>query len=118
MFMPTPGIIGFCLLVPALCAEAGEVLNLNARLSQRDRMRIGKPLLITTTSLGLAIGLFEAFHLAGAIGTIALVLVALFAVGITWILRMARAEERDARAAREKQAAPDGGAAGPGEDSP
>lgn len=57
-------------------------------------MRIGKPLLITTTLAGLAIGIFEAFRLAGALGTIVVVLVSLFAAAMTWIYRMARAEQR------------------------
>jgi hypothetical protein len=57
-------------------------------------MRIGKPLLITTTVAGLAIGIYEAFRLTGALGTIVVVLVSLFAVAMTWIYRMARAEQR------------------------
>lgn len=57
-------------------------------------MRIGKPLLITTTVAGVAIGVHEAFRLAGALGSIVVVLIGLFGAAMTWIYRMARAEQR------------------------
>ena len=57
-------------------------------------MRIGKPLLITTTTLGLAAGIYEAFHLSGTLGLLVLVMVALFGAGIGWIIATARRESR------------------------
>jgi hypothetical protein len=64
-------------------------------------MRIGKPLLIATTAIGLPIGIYEAFHLAGAMGIVMVMLVGLFGLAMIWIIRIARAEER---ARREREA--------------
>lgn len=72
-------------------------------------MRIGKPLLITTTVVGLSIGIFEAFRLAGALGTIVVVLVSLFAAAMAWIYRMARAEQRAESSARAAAKQPGAG---------
>jgi hypothetical protein len=59
-------------------------------------MRIGKPLLLTTTVLGLGLGIYEAFRLAPRIAWLLLVALALFGAGIAWIVIKARAEsERD-----------------------
>ena len=63
-------------------------------------MRIGKPLLITTTAIGLPIGIYEGFHLAGSLGFLMVALVALFGLGIAWIVRIVRAEQRAERAGR------------------
>ncbi len=57
-------------------------------------MRIGKPLLVITTIAGLAIGIYEAFYLAGALGILVVTLIALFGAAMTWLFRIARAEER------------------------
>jgi len=68
-------------------------------------MRIGKPLLITTTAIGLPIGIYEGFHLAGTLGFLMVTLVALFGMGIVWIVRTVRAEKRaeqESRGARER----------------
>lgn len=59
-------------------------------------MRIGKPLLITTTALGLPIGIYEAFHLAGGLGFLVLALVLLFGAGAAWIVSIVREEARAA----------------------
>ncbi len=63
-------------------------------------MRIGKPLLITTTAIGLPIGIYEGFHLAGALGFLMVTLIALFGMGIAWIVRVVRAEQRAEREGR------------------
>jgi F0F1-type ATP synthase assembly protein I len=57
-------------------------------------MRIGKPLLIATTILGVPIGIYEAFHLAGPLGFVAVALIGLFAVGIARLVVVAKAEAR------------------------
>jgi hypothetical protein len=57
-------------------------------------MRIGKPLLIGTTVIGVPIGIYEAFALAGRLGFLALGLVGLFGLGILWVIKIARAEAR------------------------
>jgi hypothetical protein len=70
-----------------------------------ESMRIGKPLLITTTAIGLPIGIYEGFHLAGTLGFLMVTLVALFSMGIVWIVRTVRAEKRaeqESRGARER----------------
>jgi hypothetical protein len=64
-------------------------------------MRIGKPLLITTTAIGLPLGIYEGFHLARGFGVVLVVLMGLFGFGIYWTFSSARAEER---AQREKDA--------------
>jgi hypothetical protein len=58
-------------------------------------MRIAKPLLIVTTAIGVPIGIYEAFALAGGLGFLALTLVGLFGLGILWLLKVARAEARN-----------------------
>ena len=55
-------------------------------------MRIGKPILLVTTPLGLAIGLMEGYHLAGGLVVLMAVMVAFFGVGILAIVRAVRHE--------------------------
>ena len=62
-------------------------------------MRIGKPLLITTTAIGLPIGIYEGFRLARGFGVVMVMLIGLFGLGIAWTVWIARAEQR---AQREK----------------
>lgn len=62
-------------------------------------MRIGKPLLITTTAIGLPLGIYEGFRLARGFGVVMVVLIGVFGFGIYWTVSIARAEER---AQREK----------------
>ena len=57
-------------------------------------MRIGKQLLLTTTTLGLGLGIYEAFRLAPRIAWLLLVALALFGAGITWIVARVSAEKR------------------------
>jgi uncharacterized membrane protein len=59
-------------------------------------MRIAKPLLLITTPIGLAIGLYEGWRLAGGLVLImaALMLVIGVAFGtVVWTIRRERAEE-------------------------
>jgi hypothetical protein len=55
-------------------------------------MRIGKPLLLTTTVLGLGLGVYEAFRLAPRIAWLLIVALVLFGAGISWIVIKASAE--------------------------
>jgi hypothetical protein len=57
-------------------------------------MRIGKPLLITTTAIGLPIGIYEGFRLARGFGVVMVMLIGLFGFAIFWTISIARAEER------------------------
>jgi F0F1-type ATP synthase assembly protein I len=68
-------------------------------------MRIGKPLLITTTAIGLPIGIFEAFHLAGTLGFLAVALIGLFGAAMLQLVLRVRAEAR-----KEKGASREAGA--------
>jgi hypothetical protein len=70
-------------------------------MALEQAMRIGKPLLITTTAIGLPLGIYEGFHLARGFGVVMVVLIGLFGFGIYWTVSIARAEER---AQREKSA--------------
>ena len=66
-------------------------------------MRIAKPLLLVTTPIGLAVGLYEGWRLAGGLVFImaALMLVIATAFGtVVWTIRRERAEEE-----RKKQLA-------------
>lgn len=59
-------------------------------------MRIAKPLLLITTPIGLAVGLYEGWRLAGGLVFImaALILVIATAFGsVIWTIRRERAEE-------------------------
>jgi len=62
-----------------------------------NTMRIGKPLLITVTAIGLPIGIYEGFHLAGPLGLVMVMLIGLFGAGIAWTIGIAREEERERR---------------------
>ena len=48
-------------------------------------MRIGKPLLLITTTLGLGLGIYEAFRLAPRVAWLLVLALALFGAGIAWI---------------------------------
>ena len=57
-----------------------------------NHMRIGKPLLLTSTTIGLAAGIYEGWHLTGRLMWLFLVPILLFGAGIAWIIRVARRE--------------------------
>ena len=62
-------------------------------------MRIAKPLLLVTTPLGVAGGLYEAFRLAGGLAFIMVALVLVIGVAMTSVVltvRRERAAERSA----------------------
>lgn len=69
-------------------------------------MRIGKPLLITTTVIGLAIGIYEGFHLAGALGFLLVALIGLFGAAMAWVAAIIRAERRAQQGARPPDPGP------------
>ena len=63
-------------------------------------MRIGKPLLVTTTVIGLATGIYEGYHLAGPIMSVGVGVMALFGVAIAWTALRSRREQRELQANR------------------
>jgi predicted MFS family arabinose efflux permease len=67
-------------------------------------MRIAKPLLLVTTPIGLALGLYEGWRLAGGLVFImaALMLVIAAAFGtVIWTIRRERAEEEQKKLASQ-----------------
>jgi predicted MFS family arabinose efflux permease len=68
-------------------------------------MRIAKPLLLITTPIGLALGLYEGWRLAGGLVVImaALILIMGVAMGsVVWTIRRERAEEEKKKAEEEQ----------------
>jgi predicted MFS family arabinose efflux permease len=75
-------------------------------------MRIAKPILMVTTPVGLALGLYEGWRLAGGLvfvmGALMLVIAAAFGT-VVWTVRKERHEEEQRKKAAEIQAvAPNG----------
>jgi hypothetical protein len=70
-------------------------------------MRIGKPLILTTTTIGIGLGIYEAWHFAGGRGFLMIALMSVIGVAIGSIVATFRREKRAEEAAR--QAANDGG---------
>ena len=62
-------------------------------------MRIAKPLLLVTTPLGVAGGLYEAFRLAGGLAFIMLALVLVIGVAMTSLVLTVRREREAERVA-------------------
>src|SRR5688572_771870 len=94
---------------PWACAEQDRVAQCPIP-SFNKRMRIAKPLLLVTTPIGLAVGLYEGWRLAGGLVFImaALMLVIAAAFGsVIWTIRRERAEEEkkqlESGASQEKQ---------------
>nr|WP_298720009.1 hypothetical protein [uncultured Steroidobacter sp.] len=75
-------------------------------------MRIAKPILMVTTPVGLALGLYEGWRLAGGLVFVmaALMLVIAAAFGtVIWTIRKERREEEERKkAAASEPAAPTG----------
>lgn len=69
-------------------------------------MRIAKPLLLVTTPIGLAVGLYEGWRLAGGLvfimGALMLVIAAAFG-SVVWTIRRERAEEERKKAAGKEE---------------
>lgn len=74
-------------------------------------MRIAKPMLMITTPIGLAIGLYEGWRLAGGLvfimGALMLVIAAAFGT-VIYTIRKERAEEERKKAAASQPPAPPG----------
>jgi hypothetical protein len=77
-----------------------------------EAMRIGKPLMIGTTTLGVALGLYEGYHFAGGLVVLMAALMGLIGVAmgtvIATVRRERKAEEHAARA-RDDESGSGGG---------
>ena len=63
-------------------------------------MRIAKPLLLVTTPVGLAIGLYEGWRLAGGLVVTMAAMIALVGASMLGVVLTVRREKRAAEAAR------------------
>ena len=63
-------------------------------------MRIAKPLLLVTTSIGLAFGLYEGWRLAGGLVVIMAAMIALVGAAMLSVVLTVRREKRAEDAAR------------------
>jgi hypothetical protein len=64
-----------------------------------DTVKIAKPLLLTTTPLGLIEGFYECYRLAGGLLFLMVAMVGVFGVGVASVVAVIRREERAARSA-------------------
>ena len=66
-------------------------------------MKIAKPVLLVTTPIGVAWGLYEAYHLAGGLVILMMAMVLLIAVAMATVVYTVRREQRAAvRSARNR----------------
>jgi hypothetical protein len=68
-------------------------------------MKLGKPILLVTTPVGVALGLYEGYQLTGGMVVLVFALMAFFGVAIATVVRTVRREEaalRKADAAKPK----------------
>ncbi len=66
-------------------------------------MRIGKPLLITTTTIGVAFGLYEGYRFAGGLVVLMMALMGVIGVAIGTVIATVRRERREEEAARKRE---------------
>jgi hypothetical protein len=71
-------------------------------------VKIAKPLLMTTTPLGLLEGFYECYRLAGGLIFLMAAMVGVFGVGMATVVAAIRREERAAREAAGGGAVPAG----------
>jgi hypothetical protein len=64
-------------------------------------MRIAKPMLLVSTPIGIAFGLFEGYRLAGGLVVLMAAMIGVIAVAAGSVIRTIRREERAARSRRE-----------------
>ena len=69
-------------------------------------MRIAKPLLLVTTPIGVAIGLYEAWRLAGGLVFLMAALISVIGVAIASVVMTIRKERREEEERKRNEAAP------------
>jgi uncharacterized membrane protein YfcA len=65
-------------------------------------MRIAKPLLLITTPIGLGVGIYEAFRLAGGLAFLMIALISVIGVAMATVVATVRREKREEQAARAR----------------
>jgi len=68
-------------------------------------MRIAKPLLLVTTPLGIALGLVEAYRLAGGLVVLMAAMLGVIATAIGSLIAVARREQAELASARPGESA-------------
>jgi hypothetical protein len=63
-------------------------------------MHIGKPLLLVTTPVGLALGIYEGFRLTGGLVVLLVAMIGLFGAGTAWIIATIRRERVESQGRR------------------
>ncbi len=66
-------------------------------------MRIAKPLLLITTPIGIAFGLYEAWRLAGGLVFLMVALLSLITVAMLSVVRTVRRERREEEQRRSNE---------------
>jgi hypothetical protein len=66
-------------------------------------MRLGKPIILTTTTLGIGIGLYEGYHFAGGLVVLMIALMGVIGVAIGTVVATVRRERREEEAAARSQ---------------
>ena len=65
-------------------------------------MRIAKPMLLVSTPIGVAVGVYEAFRLAGGLAFLMIALIGVIGVAMATVVATVRREKREELAARER----------------
>lgn len=71
-------------------------------------MRIAKPLLLTTTPIGLVEGFYECYRWAGGLMLLMAAMVGVFGLGMAWVWRTVRREARRGGVGSERAGPPGG----------
>jgi len=66
-------------------------------------MRIGKPLILTTTTLGVGLGIYEAYRFAGGLVFLMIALMGVIGVAMGTVVATVRRERREEEAAKAQQ---------------
>lgn len=67
-------------------------------------MKIAKPMLLVTTPLGVGLGIYEGFRLAGGLVFLMIALISLVGVAMATVVATVRRERKEEQAARESSA--------------
>jgi hypothetical protein len=67
-------------------------------------MKIGKPLILTTTTLGVALGLYEGYRFAGGLVVLMFALMSLIGVAMGTLVATVRRERRQEEAEASRSA--------------